>query len=72
MIFNYSLGRAGGNPPIEESGPSSGSFGEDDNIFPQVVKDGLIESGKFNRVINLTKEPRLIVTDTVGYHVSLP
>ena len=72
MVFNYSLSLADGNPPIEESGPSSGSFGEDDYILFQVLKDGLIESEKFNWVINPTKEPRLIVTDTVGYHVSLP
>ena len=60
MIFNYSLSRADGKPPFEGSGPSSGSFGEDDDILFQVLKDRLIESEKFGRVINPTKEPQLI------------
>ena len=62
MIFNYSLSRADGNPPVEGSIASSESFGEDDDIFFQVLKDRLIESEKFNRVINPTKEPRLILS----------
>ena len=64
MIFNYSLSCADGNPPVEESGPSSGSFSEDDKIFFQVPREKLIESEKFNRVINPTKEPRLILSRT--------
>jgi len=59
VIFNYSLSRVDGDPLIEGSPPSSGSFGEDD-IFSQVPKDRLIESDQFNQIINPTMEPRLI------------
>ena len=62
MILNYWLSRADGYPPFEARGPSSGSFGEDNDIFFQVLKDRLIESEKFNRVINHAKEPRLILS----------
>ena len=62
MIFNYSLSHTDGNPPVEGSGASSESFGEDDDIFFQVLKDRLIESEKFNRVINHAKESRLILS----------
>ena len=60
MIFNYSSSRTDGNPPVEGRGPSSGSFGEDDDILFRELKDRLIEPEKFNWVINPTKEPRLI------------
>jgi len=55
VIFDYSLSREDGNPPVEGSGPSSGGPGEDDRFF-QVPKDRLIESEQFSQVIN----PRLI------------
>ena len=60
VIFNHLLNRADGNPPVERHGSASGSSGEDDYILFQVLKDRLIESEKFNRVINPTKEPQPI------------
>jgi len=60
VIFNYSLSRADGDPPAEGSGPSLGSFGENDDIFFQVPKDTLTGSEQFNQVINPEMEPRLI------------
>ena len=60
VIFNYSWNRVDGYPPVEGRGPSSGSSGEDDYILFQVLKDRLIESEKFNRVINPPKQPQLI------------
>jgi len=56
VIFDYSLRRADGNPPVEGSGPSSGGSSEDDDRFFKVPKDRLIESEQFSQVIN----PRLI------------
>ncbi|PUU82963.1 hypothetical protein B9Z19DRAFT_1040118 [Tuber borchii] len=60
VIFNYSLSRTDESPPVEGSSPSSGIFGENDDIFFRVPKDTLIESEQFNQVINPEKEPRLI------------
>ncbi|PUU82964.1 hypothetical protein B9Z19DRAFT_1105475 [Tuber borchii] len=60
VIFNYSLSRTDESPPAEGSGPSSGIFGEHDDIFSQVPKDTLIESEQFNQVINPENEPQLI------------
>ena len=56
VIFDYSLSRDEGNPPVEGSGPSSGGFSEDDDRFFQVPKSRIIESEQFSQVIN----PRLI------------
>jgi len=58
VIFDYSLSRADGNPPVEENGPSSGRFEVDDRFF-QVPKDRLVESEQFNQVISATERPRL-------------
>jgi len=60
VIFDYSLSRRDGNPPVEEEGPSSGHSSSHDDIFFQVPKDELIESRQFNQIINATKEPRFI------------
>ena len=60
VIFNYSLSHTDESPPTEGSGPSSGIFGENDDIFFQIPKDTFIESEQFNQVINPKKEPRLI------------
>lgn len=60
VIFNYSLSRADGNPPVERGGPSSRNFSEDDDIFFQAPKDTFIGSEQFSQVINPAKEPRLI------------
>jgi len=56
VIFNYSLGRVDGDPPVERGSPSSGSFGEDDDMFFQVPKEKLIDSEQFNQIINPTKD----------------
>jgi len=56
VIFDYSLSREDGNPPVGGSGPSSGGSSEDDDRFFQVSKDRLIESEQFSQVIN----PRLM------------
>ena len=48
VIFNYSLSRTNESPPAEGSGPSSGSIGEDDDIFFQVPKDTLVGSEQFS------------------------
>jgi len=56
VIFDYSLSREDGNPPVGGSGPSSGGSSEDEDRFFQVSKDMLIESEQFSQVIN----PRLI------------
>jgi len=61
-IFDYSLdpgylNPARGNPPVEESGPSSRRFGADDDIFCLVPKNGLIESNQFDQIINPGREP---------------
>ena len=60
VIFNYLLSRTDEIPPTEGSTPSSGSIGEDDDIFFQVPKSTLIGSEQFSQVINPAKEPRLI------------
>ena len=61
VIFDYSLdpdylSPARGNPPVEESGPSSRRFGADDDIFCRVPKNGLIESNQFSQIINPGRE----------------
>jgi len=60
VVFNYSLSRSDGNPPVEENGPSSRSLGETSDVFFQVPKNRLIESEQFNRVISPRKDPRPI------------
>jgi len=60
VIFDYSLSRADGNPPLEGSGPSSRGTGEADDRFFQVSKDRLTESEQFSQVISPTKESRSI------------
>ena len=67
VIFDFSLNqgdlsRVNGNPSAEDGGPSSGRFGEEDDIFFRVSKDDLIESEQFNQIINSTKESRPILS----------
>jgi len=62
VIFDYSLdpdylSRVGGNPPVEEGGPLSESFGADHDRFFQVHKRQLTGSEQFDQIIDLTKEP---------------
>ena len=61
VIFDYSLdpdylSPAGGNPPVEEGGPSSRDFAVDDDIFFLVPKNKFIESNQFDQIINPGRE----------------
>ena len=65
VIFDYSLDpdsrtRESGNPAVWGSSPSSQHFGADDDIFFRVPKNELLESKQFNKMINPTRESRLI------------
>jgi len=65
VIFDYSLdpdylSKASGSPLVEEGGPSPGHLSSDDDIFFQVSKNELIESEKFNQIINPPKELLLL------------
>ena len=71
VIFDYSLNPdylrpTRGNTPIEEGGPSSRHFGEDDDIFFRVSKNELIESNQFDQIINPGRESPLIPSRGVG------
>ena len=71
LIFDYSLNpdylsSTRGNVPIEEGGPSSRHFGEDDDIFFRVPKNKLIESNQFDQIINPERESLLISSRGVG------
>ena len=64
VIFDYSLDpdylkRADGNPPGEEDAAPPGQSSADNDIFFQVSKNGLLESEKFDRIIDPSREPRL-------------
>lgn len=57
VIFDYPLNPdyltcTSGSPPVEEGGPSPGHFSADNAIFFQVSKNELIESEKFDQIIN--------------------
>ena len=65
MIFSYPLdpdhlSYVDGDPSAEGSYSISGRFSADNDIFFRVPKNELIESEKFNQIINPAKEPRLI------------
>ena len=65
VIFDYSLDpdylkSANWYLPVEEGGPPSGRFAQDDDLIFRVSKDNLLKSKQFDQIINPAKEPRLL------------